>query len=150
MFGLSLACEDTSRRASWAFLFSFVFSGQNILSVLEVGLICLYWAVLAFGQLRTSSYCMSYTCASCLCRVVQGQRRKKLNEMQTSQMIRAAAQQPQQRKDYIRDVLVNKAQLDQDPTLKKFGIGIIPRLAEVRTCFWAPGLPKASFSVDSV
>eukprot|EP00735_Rhodelphis_limneticus_P006163 TRINITY_DN18534_c0_g1::TRINITY_DN18534_c0_g1_i1::g.1079::m.1079 TRINITY_DN18534_c0_g1::TRINITY_DN18534_c0_g1_i1::g.1079 ORF type:complete len:831 (+),score=132.82,sp/Q8CJG0/AGO2_MOUSE/35.61/6e-146,Piwi/PF02171.12/6.8e-81,PAZ/PF02170.17/4.9e-19,PAZ/PF02170.17/4.1e+03,DUF1785/PF08699.5/1.1e-14 TRINITY_DN18534_c0_g1_i1:94-2586(+) len=66
-----------------------------------------------------------------LCLISPGQwYRKKLNPMQTQEMIRATAQKPHERKRTIEEGLRN-SQFDTNPLLKHFGFSIDKRMAQV-------------------
>ena len=64
------------------------------------------------------------------CSVAPGQRRLKLDERQTAEMIKTAAQKPQDRAMQIQKNLNAQAKLPNDPTVKAFGMDIDPKLKQ--------------------
>ena len=67
-----------------------------------------------------------------VCNIVQGQRCvKKLTDMQTSTMIKATARSAPDREREINN-LIRKADFNNDPYVKEFGLNISHNLMEVR------------------
>ncbi|PRW57108.1 argonaute 1 [Chlorella sorokiniana] len=66
-----------------------------------------------------------------LCKIAPGQRRSKLTEIQTAEMIKTAAQRPDDKAKWIDSVVTQKAQFDRDPNMKGFGLRIENKQMEV-------------------
>ncbi|CAL8468702.1 g8242 [Coccomyxa elongata] len=66
-----------------------------------------------------------------ICWIVEGQRRLKLDERQTAEMIKTAAQRPQERKDYIQKCIKDFARLPNDPVVEAFKLTLDPDLLKV-------------------
>ncbi|XP_078481805.1 protein argonaute-2 isoform X1 [Ciona intestinalis] len=82
-----------------------------------------------------------------VCNIVQGQRCiKKLTDSQTSTMIKATARSAPDREKEIAQ-LVRKAQFNNDPYVKEFGIQVIDEMTEVRGRVLPP--PKIQYGGDT-
>lgn len=57
--------------------------------------------------------------------------KKKLSPMQTANMIRTAAQKPDERKYHIERVLEQRARFNEDPTVRAFGMRVRNKMQEV-------------------
>ncbi|KAK9804875.1 hypothetical protein WJX72_009755 [[Myrmecia] bisecta] len=66
-----------------------------------------------------------------VCEIVKGQRRLKLDEKQTAEMIKTAAMKPQDRVPQIERSVKELGKLTTDPTVKAFGMQVNDRLMEV-------------------
>lgn len=66
-----------------------------------------------------------------VCKLARGQRRLKLNERQTAEMVKIAAKKPRERHQIIEASICEKARLPQDPVVAAWGMQIQPRIAQV-------------------
>lgn len=67
-----------------------------------------------------------------VCHISQGQRRMKLDERQQANMVSSAAQDPRDRLRWIERCMTQHAKLDQDPSVRAFGMNVNTKLSEVR------------------
>ncbi|GAB4819183.1 hypothetical protein N2152v2_006229 [Parachlorella kessleri] len=66
-----------------------------------------------------------------VCIIVPGQRRTKLTEQQTAEMIKVAAQRPDDKARNVEALIHTKAAFQADPTLKAFNMRVNTRMMEV-------------------
>lgn len=75
--------------------------------------------------------------------VEPGQRKLKLDERQTAEMIKVAGAKPNDRRAYIESIPTEYAQLTTDPTVKAFGLEISDKLSSVPAHILPP--PKLAY-----
>lgn len=80
-----------------------------------------------------------------LCTIAAGQRRSKLTELQTAEMIKTAAQKPDDKARWIDKVVQQKAAFDNDPNMKGFQMRVNGKQMEVQ----ARVLPNPRLSYGS-
>ena len=66
-----------------------------------------------------------------VCKIAKGQRRLKLDERQTAEMIKVAAKKPRERAAFIEQAVTQRANFPEDPTVNAFGMRVVPRMMEV-------------------
>ena len=66
-----------------------------------------------------------------VCKIAKGQRRLKLDERQTAEMITLAAKKPSERHQVIEMSINQKAKLPSDPTVAAWQMHITPTLTKV-------------------
>ena len=66
-----------------------------------------------------------------VCKIAAGQRRLKLDDRQTSEMIKTAAKRPHERAAFIEKAVNEQAKFPDDPVAKAFGLKISPKMMEV-------------------
>lgn len=66
-----------------------------------------------------------------VCKIASGQRKLKLDERQTSEMIKTAAKRPQDRAAFIEKAVTEQANFPNDPVAKAFGLKVNPKMMEV-------------------
>ena len=59
-----------------------------------------------------------------VCFITKGQRRMKLDERQQAQMVSVAAQDPKDRQRWIEHCVRDFAKLDQEPSVRAFGMDV--------------------------
>lgn len=64
-------------------------------------------------------------------KIAVGQRRLKLDERQTAEMIKTAAKKPQERMTFIEKAVNEQAKFPTDPVAQAFGMRINPKMMEV-------------------
>ena len=84
-----------------------------------------------------------------VCHITRGQRRMKLDERQQAAMVSTAAQEPKARLQWIQECVTKHAKLDQDPSVKAFGMGVANTLSAVGShamqgCMWLHGAMEVS------
>ena len=78
-----------------------------------------------------------------VCSIAPGQRRLKLDERQTAEMIKTAAKKPHERAAFIEKAVNEQAQFPNDPVAKAFGLKINPKMMEVNLQ-WSVSLEELS------
>lgn len=66
-----------------------------------------------------------------VCKIAKGQRRLKLDERQTAEMIKTAGKKPQERANFIQRAVNEQAKFPTDPVIAAFGMKVDPRMMEV-------------------
>ncbi|KAK9915065.1 hypothetical protein WJX75_004310 [Coccomyxa subellipsoidea] len=66
-----------------------------------------------------------------VCWIAAGQRRLKLDEKQTAEMIKTATQRPQERKEYLQKCIRDFADLPNDPVVQAFKMSVDPSFMKV-------------------
>jgi eukaryotic translation initiation factor 2C len=69
-----------------------------------------------------------------VCKIAKGQRRLKLDERQTAEMIKTAAKKPHERMAFIEKAVNEQAQFPNDPIIKAMGLKVEPKMMEVTYC----------------
>jgi eukaryotic translation initiation factor 2C len=80
------------------------------------------------------------------CEIVSGQRKMKMDPKQTSNMIRVAAQKPQEKQDYLKNLMANQSFNAMDAAIPRWGLNLTKTLTPVDARVLRP--PMLQYGLD--